>query len=113
MNFGIKIKEWYLDKDHDRDIIISAYPYFLLEKGVKNLKIKDLIASNVSKNTGKFNGKNCYGSEKVKRLKDKYSNVIVENIYSDSYSDKPLFDISNNVFLVKKDKIKKLDYYNK
>ena len=103
-----KIKKFYLDKDHSNDIIISASPYFLLKRFADYLGVKDLIASDVDCNTGKFIGSNCKGSVKVKLLLEKYPSV--ENFYTDSLSDLPLIKISKNSFIVKKEEIKKYDF---
>ena len=100
-----KIKEFYIDIDHSNDIIISASPYFLLKPICDELKIKDLIATEVNKNNGKFLSLNCYGEEKVKRLKKKYKNINIEKFYTDSLSDLPLINISNESYIVNKNKI--------
>ena len=63
------IKEWYLKNKKDSDLIISASPTFLLEPICKRAGIKHLIASEVNKKTGVCEGENCYGEEKVIRLK--------------------------------------------
>lgn len=99
------IKEWYLEKKHDTDIIISASPEFLLELPCKKLKVKDLIASEVDINTGKFLSKNCHGTQKVYRIKNKYPKAIVEEMYTDSKVDKPMIDYAKKGFMVKKNKI--------
>lgn len=39
-----KVKNFYLDKKHDKDIIISASPEFLLKPICEELGIKELIA---------------------------------------------------------------------
>ncbi len=100
-----KIKKWYLIKNHSNDIIISASPEFLLKIPCDKLKVKDLIASKVDKKNGKFIGENCYGKEKVRRLKEKYPNIKISNAYSDSMSDYPLFEIASNSYIVKKNNI--------
>ena len=100
-----KIKRFYLEKKHDNDIIISASPMFLLAPICKELDVMDLIATNVDKKTGKFKSKNCYGNEKVNRFISKYPNTNVIEVYSDSLSDLPLFNISKKKFLVKGDNI--------
>ena len=100
-----KIKKFYIDKEHKNDFIISASPYFLLKPICDELKIKELIATNVDKNTGKFLELNCYGDEKVKRLKEKYKKVIIEEFYTDSLSDLPLINISRKSYIVKKNEI--------
>ena len=63
-----KIKSWYLKQKEPTDIIISASPEFLLKPLKKKLKIDKVIASKVNKKTGRFESKNCYGKEKVKRF---------------------------------------------
>ncbi len=100
-----KIKSFYLDKDHSNDIIVSASPYFLLKPICDKLKVKDLIASNVDIKNGHFNGLNNSKEEKVKRFKEKYPKDIIEEMYSDSMNDKPLLDLANKAFIVKKNKI--------
>lgn len=99
------IKDFYLKKNHENDIIISASPEFLLKPIAEYLKVKDLIASNVDSNTGKFNGLNCYGREKIKRLNKKYKNVEVMEAYSDSISDTPILEIAKKPYIVKGNKI--------
>ncbi len=95
------IKKWYLDTQKDDDVIISASPYFLLEPIIKELKIKNLMASNVDKYTGKYSGVNCHGKEKVRRFYEVYPNGEIDEFYSDSLSDTPLADISKKAFIVK------------
>ena len=101
------IKSFFKDKkNHKNDIIASASPYFLLEPIAKKYKIKDLFASPVNKNTGKYEGINCHGEEKVRLIKEKYPNSIIEEMYSDdAKADKPLLDLANKSFIVKQDNI--------
>lgn len=97
-----KIKKFYLSCKNESDMIISASPQFLLQPICDRLHIKKLIASQVDKTTGKYIGLNCYGEEKVKRLK-KITSEKIDNFFSDSYSDTPLAKTSNHAFIVKKD----------
>lgn len=99
------IKDFYKKKKHDNDIIISASPEFLLKPMTDKLKVKDLIASDVDKKTGKFNGLNCHGKEKVKRLNKKYKKLTVLEAYSDSLSDIPILELADKAYLVKGNKI--------
>ena len=100
-----KIKGWYLEKNHDEDVIISASPEFLLEIPCRKLGVKLLIASRVNKNTGIYDGENCHGQEKVERLKKVYNDFKIEEFYSDSLSDLPLSKLANKSFMVKGRKI--------
>lgn len=100
-----RMKKWYLEKEHSTDVIISASPEFLLEIPFQKLKAKKLIASEVDKRTGKFLKENCYGEEKVRRLKEEYSDIMVKEMYTDSISDKPMIELSKSGFMVKKNTI--------
>jgi len=100
-----KIKSWYLQQKQDSDVIVSASPEFLLEPLVCRFLGVALIASRIDANTGKYIGKNCFGGEKVTRFLAAYPTAVVDDFYSDSYSDEPLARIANNAFLVRKNKI--------
>ena len=100
-----KIKSFYLAKNHEKDIIISASPYFLLKPICDELKVKDLIASDVDIKNGHFNKPNNKGEEKVKEFKKKYPHGIIEEMYSDSMNDKPLLDLAEKSYLIKKNSI--------
>ena len=100
------IKSWYFDIQREDDYIISASPEFLLKPICSQLGIKHLDASRVDKLTGKYDGLNCYGEEKVIRLRA-VTDEEVEDFYSDSYSDSPLAKIAKNAYLVTGDKIEK------
>lgn len=104
-----KIKKFYLENEHNKDVIISASPEFLLKPICKKMKVKKLIASKVDKNTGKYIGYNCYGEEKVRRLNNEFKNIIVDNVYSDSYNDLPILKLGKNSFLVDGKKVILID----
>ena len=103
-----KIKKWYLDQRRLDDLIITASPYFLIREIASRLGIKHLIASEVNQNTGVFISKNCYGKEKVNRYKSEYHDKKIKNFYSDSLSDMPMMELSENAYLVKKDSIENI-----
>lgn len=100
-----KLKKFYLEKKHNEDIIISASPYFLLKPICKKLKVKELIATDVNKNTGEFNSLNCYGEEKIKRLSNKYKDIKIKEFYTDSLSDMPLINIAEKSYIIEGDKV--------
>ena len=104
------IKKWYLNQKKDDDVIISASPVFLLKPICDDLGIKNLLASVVDKNTGKYTGVNCHGKEKVKVFKKYFKNAKIDKFYSDSKSDTPLAEISDKAFLVYGEKIKPWEF---
>ncbi len=83
-----------------KKVCISASPEFLLEIPCQILNIDILIATNYSLDNFQIMGENCKGNEKVIRLKSILPNCKVNNFYSDSYSDKPLFDMAENKHLI-------------
>ena len=105
-----KIKEFFTSKkSHKNDIIASASPKFLLEPIIKKFKVLDLFASPIDKKTGKYNGINCHGVEKVRLINKKYKDDIIYEMYSDDISsDGPLLDIAKHSYVVKKNDI--IDY---
>ncbi len=95
------IQEWYLLRQRNDDVIISASPEFLLKPACKKLKIQHLLASRVDKDTGMYQGINCHGIEKVRRFYNAFPGGEIEEFYSDSLSDAPLANLAKRAFLVK------------
>ena len=103
------IKKFYLDKNHDNDIINSASPYFLLKPVCDKLGVKDLIASDVNIKNGKYKGKNNNKDVKVKNLYKKYKDCVVEECYSDNpFNDKFILELANKAYVVKGENL--IDY---
>ena len=93
---------YYKERHGADDIVISASPEFLLEPICERLGIGRLIASREDKKTGIYTGDNCYGEEKVKRLRTEYGITSCDEFFSDSYSDTPLALIAKKAYIVKK-----------
>ena len=103
------IKKFYLDKNHENDIINSASPYFLLKPACEMLGVKDLIASDVNIKNGKYKGKNNNKEVKVKNLYKKYKDCVVEECYSDNpFNDKFILELANKAYVVKGENL--IDY---
>ncbi|MDB2613976.1 HAD-IB family hydrolase, partial [Chlamydiales bacterium] len=97
----LKSLKWHQDQGH-RVILISANLDFIVEPMKEHLNIPELLATSVEVNqegllTGRLKSKNCWGEEKVNRLKA----LIGENCknpvyaYGDSRGDKELLAFSN------------------
>ena len=63
-----------------------------------------LIATDMDINNGVIKGNNCYGEEKVKRLKE-IGITKCDEFYSDSLSDAPCSKLAKQSFIVKGDKL--------
>ena len=101
----VNIKQWYLDMQKDDDVIISASPEFLLAPICKRLGIKHMMASRVDIKTGKYNGENCHGEEKVRRFLELYPDAHIDEFYSDLYCDTPLAKLADKAFIVKGERL--------
>ena len=92
-----KIKDWYKERDHGSDVIISASPDFLLRPVCMRLGVRQLIASEVDAQNGRFNGENCFGAEKVRRQDP---SLVGNHIAASSRAS---FTMSVNVFSLSAD----------
>ena len=108
-----KIKQWYKNDLAPHKVIISASPEFLLRPVAGEINSMRIIASPVVKRTGEFKGLNCYGAEKVRRLEESYPHSFIQNTYSDSLSDLPMLKLAQNPYIVKGDRIIKLNDYDR
>ena len=100
-----KIAPWYLKKRQEDDLIISASPAFLLDPVCAKLGVR-CIASKVNPSTGKLEGPNCRGEEKVPQFRQHYPNGSIDEFYSDSESDVFLAQMARKAFIVKRGSIK-------
>ena len=101
-----KIKRFYLEQQKADDVIISASPEFLLMPICTRLGIKYLYASRVDKKSGKYDGENCWGEEKPKRFYEAFGkDAVIDEFYSDSYSDTPLAEIAKKSYIVDGEKL--------
>ena len=104
---------WENKKEADMVIVTSATPLFLLERLIPEMGY-DMVFGTEFKGDGKekfaaeIKGENNKGMEKVRKL-DKWAkenNIEYEIIkfYSDSLADKPLYDIAEKKYWIKKGK---------
>ena len=96
------LKDWYFAQKREDDLIISASPEFLLEPLMKRLELT-MVASRVAAETGEYEGLNCHGEEKVRRMRELYPEAEIDGFYSDSKSDTPLAKLARNAYLVSGD----------
>ena len=101
-----KIEPWYLAQRRDDDLVISASPEFLIRAACDRLNIP-CLASKVDSDTGKLEGPNCRGEEKLRRFREAYPNEEIERFYSDSPSDAPLAREAAEAYLIKKGNVKR------
>lgn len=93
-------------KKGDRVVLVSASFDFYVNEIAKQLGIDEVIATKAevenNKLTGRLDGENCYGTEKIVRIKkvvnlDDYSKIIT---YTDHHSDLPLLNIATAAYAV-------------
>lgn len=93
-------------KVSDELLLISATPSIFLEKISKELGFDKLLATEFENTNklfdSKIKGSNCKGKEKVNRLNEYIDNYTILKFYSDSMSDKPLFDLADEKIFINK-----------
>ncbi len=95
------LEKWYLNMHKENDLVISASPLFLLKRFLNTNGIKNIIATNIDKKTGKIIGENCYGMEKVNSFKKAYNKKKLNIFYTDSKSDECMELVSKKVVIIK------------
>ncbi len=99
-----KVKQIYFDIQSDEDIVVSGCPYCLLKIICDRIGIKHYIGSDIDPVKGEINSI-CYKEHKLEVFRSVYGDVQIDDFYTDSMADKPMMDISKNVFMVDGDKI--------
>ena len=99
-----RVKKFYFDMQDEEDIIVSACPMCLLQIICDRIGIKHIIGSDIDPIKGEINNI-CYSESKVVEFRKVYGDVMIDDFYTDSISDKPMMDISKNVFWVDGEKI--------
>ena len=90
-----EVHKWFSNRKRTC-VVISASPDFLLEEIAKRLSFDYLICTRHSKKSGIIIGENCRDGEKVRRLYEKFSDIQVIDVYSDSIKhDKPIFSLAS------------------
>ena len=111
-----KINPWVKDeilknkKETEILVAISASPTFLIIDRLRLMGFDVVIGTDFLFESTKFHShitsKNCKNYEKVRRLdkwaEDNNIQYDIVNFYSDSIADKPLFDLSENKYWIKK-----------
>ena len=94
-----KIYEWYLERRHEADVVISAAPVFLVAPMCERLGV-NCIATEMNIETGEILGKQCCDEEKLRRYREKFGDTPIDSFYSDSFSDTPLARAAEHAFMV-------------
>lgn len=99
------IREWYLEQKQETDLVVSASPEFLLQPICRRLGVRPPIATRMDPASGRIEGQNCKGAEKVRRFLERYPEEPVDRFYSDSLTDAPLAKLAKAAFFVRGDTI--------
>ena len=107
-----KLKQDFLDKIKEDDIIITASPVVLIEGIADIVKAKNIIGTELDLATGRLTFA-CFRQNKVKAFKERYPDVTIDEFYTDSLNDMPLIQLAEKAYLVKKNKEPQLIEMNK
>lgn len=92
---------WHQNRG-DATVVVSACPRLILEPWCRLINA-DIIATEIEidtqdkKVTGKIAGKNCWGEEKVRRIKSHYNLETYHEVfaYGDSKGDLPMLELAD------------------
>ena len=101
-----KLNKEVLKLVKEDDVICSTSPSFVI-KGVEDrLPTKNIITTELDFDTGEMFLN--FKKNKVAKIQELYPDSKIENLYTDSYTDKPLMDISDHVYLVRGKTLRKI-----
>ena len=95
-----KIKPWYLAQKQKSDIVLTESPEFLIAPIMRRLGIERYFATEMDPKTAVHKTLCCRGEEKVRRLRERYPDVCIEEFYSDSQADAPMARVAKRSFLI-------------
>ncbi len=91
---------WHQNRG-DAIVVVSACPRLILEPWCRRINA-DIIATELevdaqAKVTGKIDGKNCWGEEKVRRIRSQYNLETYHEVfaYGDSKGDLPMLELAD------------------
>lgn len=101
------INHWYLENMQESDVICSASPEFLVKPLFAKINSNaHVICTKLEKVDEKYKivGANLKGEAKVEAIKKHFDNdnVVFDEVYTDSMSDLPILDLTENKFIVGK-----------
>lgn len=103
-----KLKPNFLAMLKKNDLIITGCPRFLLDYIKDELKTDNIIATEFNFETNRIEFI-CLGKNKVEAFNKKYKNRKINKFYTDSLVDIPFMKCAKETYLVKKNKITKID----
>jgi phosphatidylglycerophosphatase C len=100
-----RIAGWYLAREHGSDVIVSASPEFLLTPICAMLGVSRLVATIIDGSTGRVEGRNCRGKEKLARFREAFPDAQIRDFFSDSRADGPLAAAAQHAYRVSGDRV--------
>ena len=89
--------------------IASASPAFLVAPAARRLGADWLVATRVDPYTGRIDGRNCRGEEKIRRLREQLGDFSVRAMYTDNpRADAPLLAMAEERYLVRHGRVSRL-----
>lgn len=102
-----KIKSFYAKIQREDDVIVSACPEVMLSEICRRIGVQHFIGTQVDLQTGEI-GRVCYRENKIPAFYEAYGEQEIEEFYTDSMNDRPMMDISKDVYYVTGDRIEKI-----
>ena len=114
---GMERLRWHQMQGHDCVLVSASLDVYLKawsrDQGFSSLMCTSLCVNERSLVSGKINGENCYGHEKVVRIKNFLvgSTYRVTYGYGDTSGDLPMLNFTDNGFLLQKNKKRRFRIY--
>lgn len=93
-----RIAPWVSEKMAEGGLVISASPEFLIGDMCRRLGL-EYMGTRMDIRSGKISGKNCRGTEKTIRFREKYPDTVIHAFYSDSLADSPMARLADKSYM--------------
>ena len=101
-----KLRPFYAKLKKEDDVIVTANIDVLVGVMFARMGVTNFITTHFDMDSGKL-VEVCFGQVKEELFKERYGDKI-DKFFTDSYNDKPLMDLSNEVYMVKRGVIEKI-----
>ena len=100
-----RIAPWLPEKLSQGGLVISASPEFLIAGLCRRLGLA-YIGTRMDIRTGRISGRNCRGTEKPLRFRERYPDAVISEFYSDSLADAPMAELAQTAYMAVGNKLK-------
>ncbi len=106
-----KLNDWFCPEFMEREsVVATASPEFLVAPACEGRGVSRVFGTRADRKTGKIEGENCKGAEKLKRIREVYPDFEIVRAFSDNLkADYPMLSAAREPYIVKDGKYSRIE----